>query len=139
MTSSSPEDETRQDIKRSRQQLSDTVEALAHKADVSARVKDKLADTQQTVQVQAEAATQDLLEGTAALQAKAGEVARHAEHLICQALGQAPTAGGRTHRPADSQGETTTADRCGGCGRDAVGAATPAPEQQVTAMLKDTG
>lgn len=81
MTSSSPEDETRQDIKRTRQQLSDTVEALAHKADVPAGVKDKVADTQQTVQVQAEAATQHLLEGTAALQAKAGEVARHADKL----------------------------------------------------------
>jgi len=37
MTASSAEDELRQDIERTRAQLGDTVEALAHKADVPAR------------------------------------------------------------------------------------------------------
>ena len=56
MTASSCEDEIRQDIERTREQLGDTVEALAHKADVPARVKDKVHDTQQSVQVEAEEA-----------------------------------------------------------------------------------
>jgi len=64
MTSSSPEDEIRQDIERTRKQLGDTVEALAHKADVPARVKDKVHDTKQTVQAKAEQATQQLRESS---------------------------------------------------------------------------
>jgi hypothetical protein len=84
------EDELRQDIERTRAQLGDTVEALAHKADVPARVKDKVHDTKETVQVKAEEVTQHVLEGTEALQAKAGEMASQAEHLIRQALGKLP-------------------------------------------------
>jgi hypothetical protein len=90
MTSSSPEDEIRQDIERTRAQLGDTVEALAHKADVPARVKDKVHDTQQTVQVKAEQVTQQLLEGTEPLQAKVGEMASQAERMIHQALDKLP-------------------------------------------------
>ena len=75
MTSSSSEDEIRQDIERTRAQLGETVEALAHKVDVPARVKDKMHDTKQTVQAKAEQATQRLQESTPALQAKAGEMA----------------------------------------------------------------
>jgi hypothetical protein len=90
MTASSREDEIRQDIERTREQLGETVEALAHKADVPARVKDKVHDTQQTVQVKAEQATQHFLEGTESLQARAGEVALRAERLIHQALEKLP-------------------------------------------------
>lgn len=42
MTASSHEDELRQDIGRTREQLGETVEALAHKADVPARVRGKV-------------------------------------------------------------------------------------------------
>jgi hypothetical protein len=90
MTASSREDEIRQDIERTREQLGETVEALAHKADVPARVKDKVHDPKETVQVKAEEVTQQVLEGTETLQAKAAEMARRAEHLIHQALDKIP-------------------------------------------------
>ena len=90
MTASSPEDEIRQEIERTRAELGQTVEALAHKVDVPARVKDKVHDTKQTVQVKAEQATQQLQENIPALQAKAGEIASQAERLIHQALQKLP-------------------------------------------------
>ena len=90
MTSSSREDELRQDIERTRAQLGDTVEALAHKVDVPARVKDKVEDTKETVQLKAEEVTQQVLESTEPLQAKAGEMALRAERLIHQALEKLP-------------------------------------------------
>ncbi|HEX8761402.1 MAG TPA: DUF3618 domain-containing protein [Pseudonocardiaceae bacterium] len=90
MTASSPEDEIRQDIERTRKQLGDTAEALAHKADVPARVKDKVHDTKQTVQVKAEQATQRLRESTPALQAKAAEMTSQAERQMRQALDKLP-------------------------------------------------
>jgi ABC-type transporter Mla subunit MlaD len=90
MTASSPEDEIRQDIERTRAQLGETVEALAHKVDVPARVQDKVHDTKQTVQVKADQATQQLQESIPALQAKAGEMASQAERLIHQALEKLP-------------------------------------------------
>ena len=90
MTSSSPEDEIRQDIERTRAELGQTVEALAHKVDVPARVKDKMHDTKQTVQAKAEQATQQLQQTTPALQAKAAEMASQAERLIHQALDKLP-------------------------------------------------
>ncbi len=90
MTSSSREDELRQDIERTRAQLGDTVEALAHKADVPARVKDKVHDTKETVQLKAEEVTEHVLEGTEALQAKAADMASQTERLIHQALEKLP-------------------------------------------------
>ncbi|MDQ4010144.1 MAG: DUF3618 domain-containing protein [Actinomycetota bacterium] len=90
MTSSSREDEIRQNIERTREQLGDTVEALAHKADVPARVKDKVHDTKETAQVKAEEVIQQVLEGTEPLQAKAGEMALQAQRLIHQALEKLP-------------------------------------------------
>lgn len=90
MTSSSREDELRQDIERTRAQLGDTVEALAHKADVPARVKDKVHDTKETVQLKAEEVTEHVLGGTEALQARATEMASQTERLIHQALEKLP-------------------------------------------------
>ncbi|TWP51669.1 DUF3618 domain-containing protein [Lentzea tibetensis] len=40
-----PEDELREDIERTRKQLGETVEALAHKMDVPGRVKEKAHET----------------------------------------------------------------------------------------------
>jgi hypothetical protein len=90
MTASSREEEIRKDIERTREQLGHTVEALAHKVDVPARVKDRMHDTKETVQVQAEVVTLQVLEQTAVLQAKASEVARQAERLIYQTLEKLP-------------------------------------------------
>lgn len=90
MTALSREDEIRQDIERTREQLGGTVEALAHKADVPARVKDKVHETRETVQVKAEEVTQQLLAGAEALQTRAGEVALRADQLSHQALGKLP-------------------------------------------------
>ncbi|MFN2479605.1 MAG: DUF3618 domain-containing protein [Pseudonocardiaceae bacterium] len=90
MTDSSREEEIRKDIERTRAQLGDTVEALAHKVDVPARVKDKMHDTKETVQVKAEEVTLQVLEATAVLQAKAVEVAQQTERLIYQALEKMP-------------------------------------------------
>jgi hypothetical protein len=83
MTTSSREEEIRQDIERTREQLGDTVEALAHKVDVPARVKE-------TVHVKAEEVTQHVLEGTGAVQAKVAEVSQDAEQLIDQGLDKLP-------------------------------------------------
>ncbi|MDQ2789951.1 MAG: DUF3618 domain-containing protein [Actinomycetota bacterium] len=94
MTTSAREEEIRQDIERTREQLGDTVEALAHKVDVPARVKEtvqvKTEEVKQQVQAKAEEVTEQVLEGTDALQAKAAEVAQHAEYLIEQGLGKLP-------------------------------------------------
>src|SRR5919202_1324601 len=83
MTTSSREEEIRQDIERTREQLGDTVEALAHKVDVPARAKE-------TVHVKAEEVTQHVLEGTGAVQAKVAELSQDAEQLIDQGLDQLP-------------------------------------------------
>jgi hypothetical protein len=94
MTTSSREEEIRQDIERTREQLGETVEALAHKVDVPARVKEtvhvKTEEVKQQAQAKAEEVTEQVLQGTEALQAKAAEVAQHAEHLIDQGLGKLP-------------------------------------------------
>jgi hypothetical protein len=90
MTASSPEDAIRQDIERTRAQLGETVEALAHKADVPARVKDKVHETQQTVQANAEQVAERVLTGTEVLFNRAGEVAIQAEGLVHQALEKLP-------------------------------------------------
>jgi len=94
MTTSSREEEIRQDIERTREQLGDTVEALAHKVDVPARVKEtvqvKTEEVKQQAQAKAEEVTQQVLEGAEALHTKAAEVAQHADHLTDQALGKLP-------------------------------------------------
>jgi hypothetical protein len=94
MTTSSREEEIRQDIVRTREQLGDTVEALAHKVDVPARVKEtvqvKTEEVKQQAQATAEEVTQQVLEGAEALHTKAAEVVQHAEHLTDQALGTLP-------------------------------------------------
>ena len=83
MTTSSREEELRQDIERTREQLGDTVEALAHQVDVPARVKE-------TVHVKAQEVTQHVLEGTGAVQAKVAEVSQRAEQLMDQGLDKLP-------------------------------------------------
>ncbi len=90
MTTSLREEQIRQDIERHREQLGHTVEALAHKVDVPARVRDKVHDTKETVQVKAEELTQQVLQGAVTLQAKASEVVQHAEHLVDQARAKLP-------------------------------------------------
>jgi hypothetical protein len=94
MTTSSREEKIRQDIERTREQLGDTVEALAHKVDVPARVKEtvqvKTEEVTQLAQAKAEEVTEQVLEGTEALQAKVVEVTQHAEDLIDQGLGKLP-------------------------------------------------
>jgi methyl-accepting chemotaxis protein len=92
MTTSSREEEIRHDIERSRAQLGDTVEALAHKVDVAARVKEtvqvKTEEVKQQAQAKAEEVTQQVLQGTEALHTTAGEVAQRAEQVTDQALGK---------------------------------------------------
>lgn len=90
MTASAREDEIRQDIERTREQLGATVEALTRKVDVPARLKGKVHETTQILQVKAERVTEHILEGAAALQGQAGERARQVERLIHQALDKLP-------------------------------------------------
>ena len=94
MTTSSREEEIRQDIERTREQLGDTVEALAHKVNVPARVKEtvhvKAEEVKQQAQAKAEEVTQHVLEGTGAVQAKVAEVSQDAEQLIDQGLDKLP-------------------------------------------------
>jgi chemotaxis regulatin CheY-phosphate phosphatase CheZ len=54
-----PQDKLQQDITSTREQLADTVEALAYKVNVPARAKDSVRDTVQTVQVKASELTDD--------------------------------------------------------------------------------
>ena len=94
MTTSAREEEIRQDIERTREQLGDTVEALAHKIDVPARVKEtmhvKAQEVTRQAQAKAEEVTQHVLEGTGAVQAKVAEVSQRAEQLIDQGLDKLP-------------------------------------------------
>jgi TolA-binding protein len=66
MTTSSREEEIRQDIERTRKQLGDTVEALAHKVAVPARVEEtvqvKAEEVKQQAQAKAEEVTEQVLE-----------------------------------------------------------------------------
>lgn len=55
--------------------------------DVASRVKDKVFDTTETVQVTADAVKQQVSEGTEALQTTAGQVASQAKDLTQQAVG----------------------------------------------------
>ena len=94
MTTSAREEEIRQDIERTREQLGDTVEALAHQVDVPARVKEtvhvKAEEVKQQAQAKAEEVTQHVLEGTGAVQSKVAEVSQRAEQLIDQGLDKLP-------------------------------------------------
>ena len=90
MTTSTRENGLRQGIERTREQLGGTLEALAHKVDVPARVKNKVHDTKDTVQVKADEVKQHVYEGTEALQAKADEVKGQAQRLTQQAVAKLP-------------------------------------------------
>jgi hypothetical protein len=132
MTASSHEDELRQDIGRTREQLGETVEALAHKADVPARVRDKVHEpSKRTVQVKADRPRSTYWRATEALQAKAGEMASQAERLIQQALEKLPPPVAERIEPLIATARqrplpavaVAVAVAVGGV----VGAATPAP------------
>jgi hypothetical protein len=73
-------------------------------------------EIKQSVQVKAEEAIQQALEGTQAPQAKAGEVLTASRALGSAGTGETPGASGGAHRTADSQGQATAAARCGGRG-----------------------
>jgi hypothetical protein len=101
MTTSTREDGLREDIEHTREQLGDTLEALVRKVDVPARVKDKVHDAKETVQVKAEDVKQQaqvkaeevkqyVREGTEALQVKADEVTLQAQGRTQQALAKLP-------------------------------------------------
>lgn len=94
--------EVREDVERTREQLGDTVEALAHKANVPERVKGKADETKQAVQakagevrqqVQAKAkeVKQQVHEGTEVLQDKAEEVSEQARTLINEGMEKLPS------------------------------------------------
>jgi hypothetical protein len=66
------------------------VEALAHKTDVPARVKDKVHDTQQSVQVRPKRPCSKYWRAPKYSKPGAGEVAPQAEHLVQQAVDKLP-------------------------------------------------
>jgi hypothetical protein len=78
------------DIEHTRQQLGETVQALADKADVPERVKDKVHATTDTARAKADEVTHQAQEGAHALAAKAGDVAGQAKTLTNQTLEQLP-------------------------------------------------
>jgi ElaB/YqjD/DUF883 family membrane-anchored ribosome-binding protein len=84
------------DIDRTREQLSQTVEALAHKVDVPAQVKAKTREVTQTVQAKAGEVTQQVTDqatrATDAVQAKTEDVTARTKGLIDQALAALPPA-----------------------------------------------
>ena len=73
------EPELRQEIEQTRAQLGATVEALAAKADVPARVRGKVADMRGIAQVKAAAAAERVTTTATGLsrRARPGELARH--------------------------------------------------------------
>jgi methyl-accepting chemotaxis protein len=83
-----------QDIERTRKHLGDTVHALADKADVPARVKEKVHATTEAVHAQADEMKQkvshQMHEGAQVLAAKAEDVADQAKTLTNQAMEQLP-------------------------------------------------
>jgi gas vesicle protein len=89
----------REGLSHAREQFTDTVETVAHKAGVPLGVKDKLSATENTVQDKVEQVTRNLHEGKEAVQDKVDEVTRQAESLTNQAWEQvpAPVAGRITH------------------------------------------
>jgi hypothetical protein len=82
------------DIDRTREQLSQTVEALAHKADLPGQAKAKAWEVTETVQGKAEEVTHQVADtvarGADAVQAKADEVGAHAKSLLDQSLAALP-------------------------------------------------
>ena len=74
--------------------MSETVEALAHKADVPAQVKAKAHQVTETVQTKAEEmaqqVTDQVVQSADAVQAKAHEVSDQAKGLIDQAVATRP-------------------------------------------------
>ncbi len=102
MTTSSLKNRRRQDIDRTRGQFDDTLGELTHRIDVPARVRDKVHDAKENVRVKAQEVTQQghakveevkqqINEGTEALQAEAGGVARQADRLTHQVLAELPS------------------------------------------------
>jgi hypothetical protein len=71
--SSDPE-ELQQEIERTRQELGDTVEALAHKADVKARVQERVTDISQRAQATAAQGARTVRDRRAPLAAIGGAV-----------------------------------------------------------------
>jgi gas vesicle protein len=78
-----------QGMTHTRDQLTDTVEALANKMGLPVRVKDKVRQTKDTVQATVGEVRQHLHKSTETLQDKAGEV----KSLTNQALAKVPTPG----------------------------------------------
>jgi phage-related tail protein len=76
----------REDIRETRQQLGDTVEALAHKADVPARTKEKANEVLDTTKAKAAVAKDTVMakadQAIEAAQVKAAEVAEQAQHAV---------------------------------------------------------
>jgi hypothetical protein len=66
--------EVRQEIERTRQELGDTVEALAHKADVKSRVQERVADISQRAQATAAQGARTVQDRRAPLAAIGGAV-----------------------------------------------------------------
>jgi hypothetical protein len=76
----------REDIRQTRQQLGDTVEALAHKADVPARTKEKANEVLDTTKAKAAVAKEAVMakadQAMEAAQVKAAEVSEQAQQAV---------------------------------------------------------
>ncbi|MBV8540364.1 MAG: hypothetical protein JO364_17060 [Pseudonocardiales bacterium] len=83
--------EIRQAIAHAREQLADTVEALAEEIDLPARVMDKAHQSKETVQARVDEVRQHLHKGTETLQDKADEATLRAKGLTHQALAKLPS------------------------------------------------
>ena len=90
MTTSAVKNRRRQGIDRTRGQFDDILEELTHKIDVPARVRDKVHDAKQTVQVKAEEVKQQAPETAETLQETAVEAASQVTDLADQARDEVP-------------------------------------------------
>jgi hypothetical protein len=76
----------REDIRQTRQQLGDTVEALAHKADVPARTKEKVNEVLDTTKAKAAVAKETVMakadQAIETAQVKAAEVSEQAQQAV---------------------------------------------------------
>ncbi len=88
----------RAEVERTREELGETVEALAYKADVKARAKDKAGEVKAKAAETVEQVKAKAGETVDEVKAKAEEVRAEADDVVVQAKGNAESAGDRVRR-----------------------------------------
>ncbi|MEU7581696.1 DUF3618 domain-containing protein [Streptomyces sp. NPDC041068] len=96
-TAAGPE-ELREQVEQTRSELGETIEALAAKADVKARVKDKAAQVRQQTEVKAAEAKDQAAAKADVVRAKAADVAHQVQDTLPDPVRHQAARGARTAR-----------------------------------------